>query len=380
MRNFLLPLALLLAWPLAAQRHKVNINAETPEGQLLQMIGQEPEGDRKMAMMEAFIEKHSKDASAPWVLQQMQTIFLKANNFDKALDAGTRIMAVDPLDVETAQGNLKAAEGKKDTALILQWSNTTSEIARKVVASPKPKDEEEVEEWKRLVDYSKQVDIYTEYALYASGLGNADPKLRLQLFGALEKRSPNSQYLKETRPLEFVAFQQLGDRPGALAKAEQILATDQSNDDVLLFASSSYFEGMKDKAKATQYAQKMIEVVGAKPKPANVADADWQKNVAFKTGLGNWMLGLIASTDKKWPDADKYLRLALPNVQTNQEMKAETLFFLGLANFSMADPKGNRPQIMEAYKFSQQCAAIPGKYQTQAKSNVTVMKQKYKLQ
>lgn len=379
MRILILPIALLLVWPLCAQRHKVNINTETPEGQLLQMIGQEAEGERKMAMMEAFIEKHPKDPSAPWVLQQMQTIFLKNNNFDKAIDAGSRILAVDEMDVETAQGNLKAAEGKKDIALILKWSNMTSAIARKVGASPKPKEEEELEEWKRLVEYSKQVDVYTEYSLYAAGLGNADPKVRVELFGALEQRSPNSQYLKETRPIEFVALQQLGDRPRALAKAEQIAATDPSNDDALLFAASSYFEGMKNKPNAAAYAQKLVEAISAKPKPANVADADWQKNVAFKSGLGNWMLGLIAATDKKWPEADKYLRLALPNVQTNQEMKAETLFFLGLANFSMGDPKANRPQILEAYKFSQQCAAIAGKYQTQAKANVNVMKQKYKL-
>ena len=371
----------LCTLPLAAQRHKLNINAETPEGQLLHMIGQEPDGSaRRTAMMEAFIEKHLKHESAPWVLEQLQGVYLKANEFDRALTTGEKLLAIDPLAVETSQGNLKASEGKKDPALVQKWATTTSQIARKVVASEQPKNEEEVDEWKRLVEYSKQADIYTEYSLYATGLQATDPVARLKLFGALETQNPNSQYFKDVRPMMFYALQQSGDKAGALALGEKILASDQTNDDILLLAASHYFEGMKDKGKTLQYAQKLAEVLPTKTKPPNVSDADWQKNISVKTGLAYWMMGMVAAGDSNWPDTDKQFRLALPNVQGNAEIKAETLFFLGLANFKMGEPKADKAKIADAYKFSQQCAAIPGRYQAQARTNVNVMKQKYKLQ
>lgn len=380
MRAIALLLLTLSAFPLTAQRHKLTVNAETPEGALLQMIGQEAEGSpRRTAMLEGFVEKHGKHESAAWALQQLQGAYMKANDFDKAVSVGEKLLAIDPMDVETSQGNLKAAEGKKDAGLVLKWATNTSDIARKVVASPQPKGEDEVEEWKRLVDYSKQVDIYTEYSLYATGLQSTNPKVRLQLFKALESRSPDSQYIKETKPLLFMALQQTGDNAGALAMGEKILSTDQTNDDILLFAASQYFDGMKDKVKAVQYAQKLVEVLPTKVKPAGVSDADWQKNVNLKSGIGYWMMGLVAATDNKWQETDKLLRQALPNVQTNNEMKAETLFYLGLANFKMGEPKADKVKIADAYRFSQQSAAIPGKYQAPASANVKAMKMKYKL-
>ena len=381
MRASILLLLTLYSLPLSAQRHKLNVNGDTPEGQLLLMISQEAEGaPRRTAMLESFVEKHPKNESAGWVMQQLQTAYLKANEFDKALAIGEKLLATDPMDVETAQGNLKASEGKKDTGLIMKWAGTTSQLARKIVASPQPANADDVEEWKRMVEYSKQVDIYTEYSLYATGLQTTDAATRLKLFNALEIQNPQSQYMKDVAPMQFYALQQTGDKAATLAIAERILATDQSNDDMLLLAASNYFEGMKDKAKAVQYAQKLTEVLPTKAKPATVSDADWQKNVSLKTGIAYWMMGMVAAADNKWPDVDKLLRQALPNVQTNTEMKSEIFFYLGLANFKMGEPKADKPKIIEGYKFSQQCAAIPGKYQSQAKTNVTVMKQKYKLQ
>ena len=46
-------LALLLAGGALAERHKANINTETPEGQALQVIGQESDDAKKIAMFES---------------------------------------------------------------------------------------------------------------------------------------------------------------------------------------------------------------------------------------------------------------------------------------------------------------------------------------
>src|SRR6266849_4116129 len=179
MRSLLL--ALLLAGGLLAQRHKVNINTETPEGQALQALGQETDDAKRLAMLEKFTQDYGQSENLAWVYGQMQPLYVKANQPDKAVEIGDKLIALDPEDLDTALATLKAAEAKKDPDLVKKWSNTTGQIAQKVITTPQPKDEDEVEDWKKKVDYTKQVNTYSEYALYAMALQTQDPRKRVDL-------------------------------------------------------------------------------------------------------------------------------------------------------------------------------------------------------
>src|SRR6266481_10142044 len=89
----ILLLALLLAAGALAQRHKVNINTETPEGQALQQIGQESDEAKKLAACEKFTQDYPKSENLAWVYAEMQPLYVKANQPDKAVEAGEKIMA-----------------------------------------------------------------------------------------------------------------------------------------------------------------------------------------------------------------------------------------------------------------------------------------------
>ncbi len=371
----------LAAMPLQAQRKTPNINTETPEGALLQKIGQEGDEKAKLGLMEQFTSQHAKSESAGWVLGQMQPIYLKNQQYDKAIEAGEKILAADPSDTEIAHNCLKAAEAKKDSALIVKWSDATSAAARKTVSSPKPKDEEEAAAWQKQVDYAKQLDTYTEYVLYAQALQTTDPKQRLDLFIKLEARNPQSQYLANTEPQIFQLLMQTGDKEKAIALGEKILQKDASNDDILLVVASHYYEGNKDKAKALQYAQKLADVAPTKTKPEGMSDDDFNNRKTLKVGLGNWMVGVINSNDSKWADADKALRVALPNLKNNNDLMAETLFHLGLANFRLGEGKTpNKQRILDALRYSQQCSALKSRFQAPAAKNVAAIKSQYHIQ
>jgi uncharacterized protein HemY len=156
------------------------------------------------------------------------------------------------------------------------------------------------------------------------------------------------------------------------------LQTDPANDDMLLFAASKYYEA-KNPAKWTPYAKKLAETLPAKPAPQGMDEAAWNQNKALKLGLANWMLGVAASNEQRWADADTYLRVALPNVQSDKALTAETLFHLALANYRLGDPKKDRKRIDEALKFNTQCAAIASPFQAQARKNITAIKGAYKI-
>src|SRR5215469_16004055 len=147
--NTLILISILTTGAALAQRHKLGtVNAETPEGQLLQQIGQTEDEGKKLQLMEQFAAQSPKHEAIGWVYEQMQTAYLKAGQPDKALETGDKLMAMDAEDLDAAHQNLKAAEAKKDPDLIRKWSNQTSVIARKVVESPQPKEADEVDAWK----------------------------------------------------------------------------------------------------------------------------------------------------------------------------------------------------------------------------------------
>ena|SRR2546422_594309 len=111
MKVFLL--VLLLVASAAAQRHKVNINTETPEGQLLQQVGQESDDAKKLALLEKFTQDYAKSENSAWVYSQMQPLYVKANQPDKAIEIGDKLIAIDPEDLDTSLTSLKASRSEE---------------------------------------------------------------------------------------------------------------------------------------------------------------------------------------------------------------------------------------------------------------------------
>ena len=89
-----------------------------PEGKLLQQILQESDGAKRKPLLEQFATEYPKHDGAAWVLEQLQEIAVKAGDPDQILDAGDRLLAIDPHDPEAGLQNLKAAQSKKDYALM----------------------------------------------------------------------------------------------------------------------------------------------------------------------------------------------------------------------------------------------------------------------
>lgn len=363
----------------AAQRHKLVINAETPEGQLLQQIGQEADAAKKLALMEDFVQKYPRHDGTGWVLEQMVSAYLKSNAFDKAIAAGQKLLEIDPEDVATAHNVLKAAEGKKDPVAVKEWAGKTSQIARKVAAKPKPQDEDEQESWKATVDYAKQVDTYTEYSMYAAGLQSADPAQRIALYEAIEAQNPQSQYLAQMRGIYFLALRQAGQNDKALAFAEKVVETDQSNEDMLLVVADSYHNKKQNPEKVIALSQKLVELMQSKAKPEGVSDEDWAKRKTLLTGLGWWMTGITYGNQNKFAECDQALRQALPLVKDNEALSAQALFYLGLANYRLGEKTKDKKRLAEALQFSRQCAKIKSPFQKQAANNARVIQQQYGL-
>lgn len=261
-------------------------------------------------------------------------------------------------DVESALQNLKTAEANKDLDGIKKWAEAAFEGARKLESTPDQ------------AAYAKQVEDYADYALYSVAAGSRDPKVTIDFATLLEQTDPKSQYVPKVESAVFVAYRQSGNNDKALAVAEKALATDQSDEDMLLAMADHYLQTKKEPEKVHAYCARLVQMMPAKPKPEGVSDADWAARRNLIMGLAHYMDGKQYYTEAKYPQADTELRAALPLVESNAAVKAESLYYLGFANYKMEKPQ-------EAANYYRECAAMKGPLQATAAKNLQGIKTQF---
>ena len=346
------------------QRHRLDeLDTGKPEGKALQQALAETDEAKKAALMEQYAVDFPKSGETPFVLELLQTYYVKAEQPDKVIATGEKLLALDPADPDAVLQCLKAAESKKDATLIMKWAAAASALARKIAEKPKPADEDAAATWKADVEYAKQVDGYSDYALYRAAVEAPDPKLTITLIEALRQQSPKSEYVAKSADPLFMALRQTGANDQALALAESTLAVEQTNTDMLLLVADNYMQNNKEPEKVHAYTAKMVEIMAQKPKPEGTSDADWTARKDTVTGLAHYMSGKLYYNENNFEKADEELRGALPLVQSNADLKPEVLFLLGFADFKLK-------KLQDAAGFFKDCAAIKSPYQASAAKNL----------
>jgi tetratricopeptide (TPR) repeat protein len=281
---------------------------------------------------------------------------------------GEKLLAVDPDETEAALQCLKAAEARHDLESIKKYSLLSSTLAKKMMAVPEPKDAEQLDTWKQEIAYAKQVDTYGEYALYRVFAESRDPKVTIEFGELIPQRYPNGQYSGKLDDTIFLAFRQSGQNDKALALAEKVLATTQTNEDMMLVVADNYLQNKKEPEKVHLYCAKLVEVMNAKPKPEGMADDAWTTRKNTVIGLAHYMNGKLYFNENQFPETDRELRGAIAFVDNNPASKGEVLYLLGFANYKMK-------KAQEAANFYRSCAAVKSDYQAKAVKNLAIIKQ-----
>ncbi len=300
----------------------------------------------------------------------LMSMTLSAISFAVLLIAGP---IIEVRDLEVAFQNLKAAtESKKDAAEVKKLAAETCAMARQVLSAPPPESDTESEAWTSYVAYVRDIELYTEYALYATAV-QAPPAMTVDLISTLEQQNPKSKYLNEAYAPYFRALNQTGGAAKIPALAEKAIPNFPNNEDLLLVLADTAMN-RKQSDRALGYAERLIVVLAKHPKPEGVSSADWERKRSAALGRGYWIAGVVQSEKTRYYEADKDLRAALPLIQGNETMMGSALFYLGLANYQLGKMMMNKARVLEAAKFSEQAAAIKGPLSQQAWHNALVMK------
>src|SRR5690349_21001881 len=108
-RMFLL-IAILILSSTTVFGQKLLVEVDTQEGQLLQAIDTEKDATVRFRLLEKFAKDYPNHEAVTWVLSHIQNHFLEAEEYERVLATGTKILSVDPLEVSAAHTCLKAAE------------------------------------------------------------------------------------------------------------------------------------------------------------------------------------------------------------------------------------------------------------------------------
>jgi hypothetical protein len=358
-------LALPCVLPVVAQeKQNFVFNPGTPEGQILQNLGQETDDARKVSLAQDFLAKYPKHEAAGWVSAQLESALLAQKDNDKVLEVAEAAYANGP-DMDAAYFALKAAVAKQDIAATKKWSARTSEAARKAISSAKPTDDE----GKQQLEYSKQVDEYSEYALYVVAL-KAQPKEEVDLVDTLIKQNPKSQYLPEVANSYFGALSKAGEG-GKACPAAAKMAVDKNAEAMLYAADCSWRANKADTV--ISYAGKASEAASTRTKREGVSDADWGAQKSALLGSANFYTGVGYTMQMRYGPANKALKAALPAIKGNQQLYAIALFDLGLANYQLGKPIGDKTQMREGLHYFQQSADIASPMQDQAQRNAKLV-------
>ena len=94
---------LLASTALAVDRHKLDVDPETPDGILLQRIEQEPTAPRKLVLLEKYVVEYPKTAAIAWVYEQLLPMYMEANQWDRVIATAEALLAADPNDLDSAR-------------------------------------------------------------------------------------------------------------------------------------------------------------------------------------------------------------------------------------------------------------------------------------
>ncbi len=270
-------------------------------------------------------------------------------------------------DLEDTLQSLKQAAAQKNVAEVKKLAAQAHSLAAEMYNTPAPQSDEGKEAWNSRVAYAKSLDAQVDYLLYTTAV-QLPPAQTVELMSQLEEQSPKSQYLDAGYGQYLVALTKTGSSAKAVAAAQKGIQNFPDNEDLLLLLADDAMN-KKQNERALQYASRLTNVLEHQSKPEGMAAAAWEARRNAELGRGYWIAGLVHAQKNDYVPADKALRAALPLIQGNNAMMGPALFYLGVVNYQLGKMTMNKARVLQAVKFSEQSAAIPGPYSQPAWRN-----------
>src|SRR3954465_3173482 len=166
----------------AVSQTKITIPAGTPEDKALTEISQEADNEKRITMLEAFVDKYASNRGAVaygnWQLSQQFT----ASDPKKALAYGDKALAAMPDVLDILQSQTDLAQQAKNYAKVVDYATRGAVVVQAIEKQPRPEGFDE-QSWtdnqKRDREQAQPIYDYMATAAYNAMAAEPDPKKRV---------------------------------------------------------------------------------------------------------------------------------------------------------------------------------------------------------
>ena len=345
--RILLSLLLFLSTFSFAQM-RISIPAGTPEDKALTEISQEGDGQKRIAMLEEFVQKYASNPAAVaygnWQLSQQ----FVGSDPNKALAYGDKALAAMPDVLDIIQSQTDLAQQAKNYAKVVDYATRGAVVIGAIDKQPKPEGTDE-ESWRgnllREKEQAQPIYDYLATAAYNAMTAEPDPKKRITEIERYSEAFKGSKLIDNTNLLAVATFQEMNDMPKLVAFGEKALAADPNNISLLTLMANAFAEDQKgtDLTKADTYARKAIELAKADQKMS-------EENRLIAQGFAHEILGYSLLRQEKTPAAIAELKTASAMLVSDPAKYSLTLYRLGFA-YAKSKQNANAAQVLtEAIK------------------------------
>ena len=327
-RDLMVALFLVLGMlpPAYGQLDKMVIPAGTPEDKELNLIGDEPDAQKKIAMYQDFLQKYASNpvavAYANWQLSQS---YQGAGDLQKATEYGDKAVAASPHNLDVLQSQVTLAQQTKDNARIFKYAEQGGEAYNSIAKQPKPADLSDSDFADSIAsekETNKSAYEFFEASAVNAIATQADAKTRMDYIDKFSTAFPDSKMQEQIDSYAMLALSELKDTQRLNAYAEKGLAANPNNLPALLLLANSYANG-PEPAKAVPYAQRAIAAAKADD-PA----ADRSRKVS--AGVAHSILGQVYAKQQKGPASITELKSATALLKGQDEQQyAIAAYYLG---------------------------------------------------
>ena len=353
-RNLLLGLiaVFLQVGLLRAQTERIVISAGTPEDHDLQLITNEQDPQKKLAMYQDFVQKYASNPQAvAYGNWQIAQYYQTAGDPQKALEYGDKALVAVPDNLDILVMQASSAQQAKDNAKVMEYCARGGRAYNAIGAGKKPEgvsDEDFANRVREAKANNQSSYEFLEAAAYNAIIGENDPKARMSYIEQFTPAFPNSKYEDSVTSFAMVALSQLNDPPRLIAFGEKTLAANPDNLPALLMLASAYADDSKpgSLAKAIADAQKAIALA-----KANEPDADRTRKVS--AGAAYSTLGYAYMKQDKTQAAIPELKSAVALLRGQDDQSfAVAAYRLGFAYAKLRQLTPAREILTEAAKIS----------------------------